>query len=409
MNKPGYSILSLQRVMLIAISVMLFACNSNVIKKMTKDDLLAYCATQAKATVNSDDTDNNMPVVIDSGKTAWTKNNIYNWRSGFWPGIEWYLYESTKVEYWKKAAEKSTEKLIGVIDTAVANHDLGFQFYCSYGNGYRLTGNPAYKQVLLRAADSLARLFNPNVGTILSWPYRVKEKGWPHNTIIDNMMNLELLFWAAKNGGNKNLYDIAVKHAETTMKNHFRPDFSTYHVLVYDTTTGQVIKGVTHQGYSDSSMWARGQAWAIYGFTMTYRETKKKEFLQTAMNAADIFLKRLPKDHIPYWDFDDPAIPNAPRDASAAAITASALVELSTLCTENLSAKKYLNAAKDMLTELSTNKYLSREKNHAFLLSSTGNKPSNKDVDVPIIYADYYFLEALFRKQKILVSKPVIY
>ncbi len=386
--------------MLIAIPVILFACNSNVNKKMTNDDLLAYCAAQAKATANSDDTDNNMPVVIDSGKTAWTKNNIYNWRSGFWPGIEWYLYESTKDEYWKKAAEKSTEKLVGVIDTIVANHDLGFQFYCSYGNGYRLTGNPAYKKVLLRAADSLAKLFNPNVGTILSWPSRVKEKGWPHNTIIDNMMNLELLFWAAKNGGSKNLYDIAVKHAETTMKNHFRPDFSTYHVLVYDTATGQVIKGVTHQGYADNSMWARGQAWAIYGFTMAYRETKNKEFLQTAINAVEIYLKRLPKDKIPYWDFDDPTIPYAPRDASAAAITASALIELSTLCTDSLSAKKYLIAAKDMLTELATDKYLSKEKNHAFLLFSTGNKPSNKDVEVPIIYADYYFIEALLRMKK---------
>jgi unsaturated chondroitin disaccharide hydrolase len=214
------------------------------------------------------------------------------------------------------------------------------------------------------------------------------------------MMNLELLFWAAKNGGNKNLYDIAVKHAETTMKNHFRPNFSTYHVLVYDTITGKVIKGVTHQGYADSSMWARGQAWAIYGFTMAYRETQNKEFLQTAINAANVYLKRLPTDNIPYWDFDNPSIPNAPRDASAAAITASALLELSTLCDDSLIAKKYLTAAKKMLTELATDKYLSREKNHAFLLHSTGNKPSDKDVDVPIIYSDYYFLEALLRLKK---------
>ena len=400
MYLEGFTRLVLHRFIPIAMSAILFACNPGFKKAMTNEELLAYCATQAKMTATTDDVDNKMPVVIDSSKTAWTKNDIHNWRSGFWPGIEWYLYESTKDEYWKKAAERSTEKLIGVIDTTVANHDLGFQFYCSYGNGYRLTGNPAYEQVLLRAADSLARLYNPNVGTILSWPGRVKEKGWPHNTIIDNMMNLELLFWAAKNGGNKNLYDIAVKHAETTMKHHFRPDFSTYHVLVYDTTTGQVIKGVTHQGYADNSMWARGQAWAIYGFTMTYRETKKTAFLQTAMNAADIFLKRLPKDHIPYWDFDDPAIPNAPRDASAAAITASALLELSTLCDDSLSAKKYLTAAKDMLNELATDKYLSREKNHAFIMSSTGNKPSSIDVDIPIIYADYYFLEALLRFKK---------
>ncbi len=393
--------LVLHRFIPIAMSAILFACNNSVKKAMTNEELLAYCATQAKTTANTDDIDNNMPVVIDSGKTAWTKNDIYNWRSGFWSGIEWYLYESTKDEYWKKAAEKSTEQLIAVIDTTVSNHDLGFQFYCSYGNGYRITGNPAYKQVLLRAADSLARLYNPNVGTILSWPGRVKEKGWPHNTIIDNMMNLELLFWAAKNGGNKNLYDLSVKHAETTMKNHFRPDFSTYHVLVYDTITGKLIKGVTHQGYADNSMWARGQAWAIYGFTMTYRETGNKEFLQTAINAADIYLKRLPKDHITYWDFDDPAIPNAPRDASAAAIVASALLELSTLCNEVDLKNKYKNAASAMIQELSSERYLSKEINHAFLLHSTGNKPSNKDVDVPIIYADYYFLEAILRLKKL--------
>ena len=401
MYLEGFTRLVLHRFIFIAMSATLFACNPSVKKAMTNEELLAYCATQAKKTANTDDVDNKMPVVIHSSKTAWTKNDIYNWRSGFWPGIEWYLYESTKDEFWKKAAEKSTEQLIAVIDTTVSNHDLGFQFYCSYGNGYRITGNPAYKQVLLRAADSLARLYNPNVGTILSWPGRVKEKGWPHNTIIDNMMNLELLFWAAKNGGNKNLYDIAVKHAETTMKNHFRPDFSTYHVLVYDTITGKVIKGVTHQGYADKSMWARGQAWAIYGFTMTYRETGNKEFLQTAMNTADIYLKRLPKDHVPYWDFDDPAIPNTARDASAAAIVASALLELSTLCNEVDLKNKYKNAALAMIQELSSERYLSKEINHAFLLHSTGNKPSNKDVDVPIIYADYYFLEAILRLKKL--------
>jgi len=401
MYLEGFTRLVLHRFIFIAMSAILFACNPSVKKAMTNEELLAYCATQATTTANTDDVDNKMPVVIDSSKAAWTKNDIYNWRSGFWPGIEWYLYESTKDEYWKKAAEKSTEQLIAVIDTTVSNHDLGFQFYCSYGNGFRITGNPAYKQVLLRAADSLARLYNPNVGTILSWPGRVKEKGWPHNTIIDNMMNLELLFWAAKNGGNKNLYDLAVKHAETTMKNHFRPDFSTYHVLVYDTITGKVIKGVTHQGYADTSMWARGQAWAIYGFTMTYRETGNKEFLQTAKNAADIYLKRLPKDHVPYWDFDDPAIPNTARDASAAAIVASALLELSTLCNEVDLKNKYKNAASAMIQELSSERYLSKEINHAFLLHSTGNKPSNKDVDVPIIYADYYFLEAILRLKKL--------
>jgi unsaturated chondroitin disaccharide hydrolase len=385
---------------LAVVSFLMYSCDGKITKSNNGNDLFSYFDAQARKTVEENTAIHLLPVVIDSGKKQWENNDVYNWRSGFWPGIEWYLYESTKDEFWKKAAEKSTEQLIAVIDTTVSNHDLGFQFYCSYGNGFRLTGNPAYKEVLLRAADSLARLYNPTVGTILSWPGRVKEKGWPHNTIIDNMMNLELLFWAAKNGGSKNLYDIAVKHAETTMKNHFRPDFSTYHVLVYDTITGKVIKGVTHQGYADNSMWARGQAWGIYGFTMTYRETGNKEFLQTAINAADIYLKRLPKDHVPFWDFDDPAIPNTARDASAAAIVASALLELSTLCTEVDLKNKYKNAASAMIEELSSERYLSKETNHAFLLHSTGNKPSNKDVDVPIIYADYYFLEALLRLKK---------
>ena len=363
--------------------------------------LLPYFEKQAKATVAENPGANKLPVVINKDSTQWTNNDIYNWRSGFWPGIEWYLYESTKDNYWKQQAEKSTGMLRGILDVSVINHDLGFQLYCSYGNGYRLTGNKTYKELLLRAADSLVTLYNPKVGTILSWPYRVKENGWIHNTIIDNMMNLELLFWAAKNGGGKKFYDIAVRHAEVTMKNHFRPDNSTYHVLLYDTTTGKMIKGITHQGYADNSMWARGQAWAIYGFTMAYRETKTPEFLQTAINAANVFLKNLPKDHIPYWDFNDPAIPEAPRDASAAAITASALLELSTLCNDTLQGKKYKQAAIDMLNELSSDNYLSKEQNHAFLLHSTGNKPGHKDIDVPIIYADYYFIEALLRLKKI--------
>jgi unsaturated chondroitin disaccharide hydrolase len=363
--------------------------------------LLAFFEKQAMATVAESIPASDMPVVVEKGNINWSSNNISNWRSGFWPGIEWYLYEATKKDFWKEQAEKSTGNLQPILDKPVSSHDLGFQFYCSYGNGLRLTGNPVFKQVMLRAADSLATLFNPQVGTILSWPYRRKDKGWPHNTIIDNMMNLELLFWASKNGGSKKLYDIAVSHATVTMKNHFRPDFSSYHVLVYDDKNGAKIKEVTHQGYADSSMWARGQAWAVYGFTMAFRETGKQEFLQTAIKAANIYLKRLPKDFIPYWDFDDPMIPDAPRDASAAAIMASALLELSTFVGEVALKDKYFNAAKAMLIELSTGKYLAEGKNHAFLLHSTGNKPSGKDIDVPIIYADYYFLEALLRLEKL--------
>ena len=390
----------LKPILVAILPIALYSCAAKITQSGQQQKLFAYCDAQAKKTIEEDRAKNVLPVVIDSGKKTWSNYDITNWRSGFWPGIEWYLFESTKDTYWKDQAERSTAMLSGILDRPVSNHDLGFQLYCSYGNGYRLTGNPVYKQILLRAADSLATLYNPVVGTILSWPSRVKENNWPHNTIIDNMMNLELLFWAAKNGGSKKLYDIAVQHATVTMKNHFRPDFSSYHVLVYDDKTGKVIKKITHQGYANHSMWARGQAWAIYGFTMAYKETGNKEFLQTAINAATIYLKRLPADKIPYWDFDDPAIPNAPRDASAVAIVASALLELSGLCDEINLQKKYRLEAIAMLQELSGKRYIAKDINHAFLLHSTGNKPGNKDIDVPLIYADYYFIEALLRVNK---------
>jgi len=170
--------------------------------------------------------------------------------------------------------------------------------YSSYGNGYRLTGDPAYKKILLNTADTLATLFNPKVGTILSWPREMETNNWPHNTIIDNMINLELLFWASKNGGDKKLYDIAVSHADKTMENQFRPDYSNFHVALYDTITGKFIKGITHQGYNDKSMWARGQAWSIYGFTVCYRETHDIKYLNFVQKVADIYLKRLPEDYV---------------------------------------------------------------------------------------------------------------
>jgi len=215
------------------------------------------------------------------------------------------------------------------------------------------------------------------------------------------MINLELLFWASKNGGHRHLYDIAVRHAETTMHNHFRPDYSAYHVVVYDTVSGKKIKGVTHQGYADNSMWARGQSWAIYGFTMCYRETRKSEFLDFAQKIADVYLKRLPADKIPFWDFDDPAIRNAPKDASAAAVSASALLELSGFVKDKAKAMYYKNMAVAMLKELSFAKYQSRNIDSAFLLHSTGHKPAGTEIDASIIYADYYYLEALIRLKKI--------
>jgi unsaturated chondroitin disaccharide hydrolase len=369
-------------------------CSSTQVN-VNKD--LDYCIGQATKTLTTIPVDSaNLPRSIEKGQTKWRYVNYKDWTSGFWPGLLWYAYEYTKDAKWKTAADRFSIELISLSRQKANDHDLGFQLYCSMGNGYRLTGDTLYKKVLLATADTLATLFNPTVGTLLSWPGMVTEQGWPHNTIIDNMMNLELLLWASQHGGDKKLYDIAVQHATTTMHNHFRPDHSAYHVVVYDTVTGKKIKGVTHQGFSDASMWARGQSWAIYGFTMMYRETKRPEFLDFAQKVADVYLLQLPEDMIPYWDFDAPDIPNAPKDASAAAITASALLELCTLVPDKAKAKTYRKNAEKMLTSLSA-QYHSGVVNHAFLLHATGHKPKGGEVDASIIYGDYYYLEALIR------------
>lgn len=371
---------------------------------------LDYCMEQAGKALKTLPADaGQIPRSIASGKTAWRFVNYRDWTCGFWPGILWYAYEYSGNDTIKQAAQRYSRALFPLVDSAAIDHDLGFQVFCSIGNGYRLTHDTVYRTVLLRAADTLAKLFNPKVGTILSWPREVPGVDWPlrHNTIMDNMINLELLFRAAKNGGNKSLYDVAVKHAETTMQNHFRPDYTSYHVVVYDTATGKKIKGITHQGYSDSSMWARGQSWAIYGFTMVYRETGDKRFLDFAQQVTDVYLKKLPADHIPYWDFNAPGIPDEPRDASAAAVTASALLELSTLVTDSTRGKMYREKAEKMLQALSTPAYQSGKVNNAFLLHSTGHKPNGGEIDASIIYADYYYIEALLRLKKLTEGKSI--
>jgi len=373
------------------------------------DRQLAYCAGQASKTLSTLHDCNRIPRSIAKGKTNWSTINYKDWCSGFWPGVLWYVYEYTKSNQTETAAAAFSHSLYPLADTAAIDHDLGFQTYCSIGNAYRLTGEEGYKKVLLKAADTLAKLFNPKVGTILSWPRKVKSVDWPlrHNTIMDNMINLELLFWAAKNGGEKTLYDMAVSHAVTTMKNHFRPDYTSYHVVVYDTATGRKVKSITHQGYSDASMWARGQSWAIYGFTMVYRETKDQQFLDFAQKVSDVYLRKLPADLIPYWDFNAPDIPKAPRDASAAAIAASALLELSTFVTDTIKAGIYRAKAEQMLASLSSGYYQSRNINNAFLLHSTGHKPNGSEIDASIIYADYYYIEALLRLKKLQQGKSI--
>jgi unsaturated chondroitin disaccharide hydrolase len=385
----------------------LFGSACNQTKQQDTDANLYYCAAQVTKTLKIATDHTRMPNSIDAGSTEWHFTRPGSWSSGFWPGILWYLYEYTGDIKWRKEADRFTVPIIPPATGQAHSHDVGFLAYCSIGNGYRLTDNLEYKQALLQAADSVSVLYNPNVGTFLSWPNMVKRMGWKHNTIIDNMLNMELLFWAAKNGGDKRLYDIAFKHAETTMDNHFRPDGSCYHVIVYDDQTGEFIKGVTHQGYADHTMWARGQAWAIYGFTMAYRETGDVRFRETAKKAAEIYLKRLPKDFVPYWDFDAPNIPNEPRDASAAAIVASAMLEMSVLAENEEESNKYRMAADKMLESLSSASYQSRETNSAFLLHSTGHIPNGYEIDASIIYADYYYIEALLRQKKLLNGQSI--
>ena len=368
---------------------------------------LDYCAKQTQRTLTELKTDSGidytmMPRNIMADEQHWNcrKATKEEWCAGFWPGVLWYDYEYTKDKQVLEEAENFTHSLKFLSHIPAYDHDLGFLVFCSYGNGYRLTKNPAYKQVILDTADTLATLFNPIVGTILSWPREVEPRNWPHNTIMDNMINLEMLFWAAKNGGNPYLYDIAVSHADKTMKSQFRPDYTSYHVAVYDTITGNLIKGVTHQGYADSTMWARGQAWTIYGYTVVYRETKDPKYLDFAQKVTDVYLDRLPEDKVPYWDFDDPSIPNAPRDASAGAVVASALLELSTYL-PNGTGKRYKDAAIEMLTSLSSDSYQSGESKPSFLLHSVGHWPNHSEIDASIIYADYYYIEALLRLKRL--------
>lgn len=332
------------------------------------------------------------------------KATAEEWCDGFWPGILWMDYQNTKDEAVRKAAEGYTESLKGIAYRPCYDHDIGFLMFCSYGKGYEVNHSQEYKNVILASADSLATLFNPIVGTILSWPREVKPRNWPHNTIMDNMMNLDMMFWAAKNGGNKLLYDLAVTHAKTTMQNHFRPDGSCYHVAVYDTISGNFIKGVTHQGYSDDSMWSRGQSWAIYGYTMVYRYTRNRMFLDFAQKVTDIYIKRLKEtsdDFIPLWDMDDSrGTMGAPKDVSAACVVADALLELQQYVGGE-KGEEYKQFALQTLAQLSTSKYQSGKKNVAFLMHSTGHHPAGSEIDACIIYADYYYLEALNRVKNI--------
>ncbi|MEO8961304.1 MAG: glycoside hydrolase family 88 protein [Ginsengibacter sp.] len=343
------------------------------------------------------------PHVLKKGKLELVPSG--GWTSGFFPGELWYLYELTGKKTWESEARKFTANIEKEKFNDGTN-DMGFKIYCSFGNGYRLTNDAHYKDVIIQSAKTLATRFNPKAGVIRSWDsYKNK---WDYPVNIDNMMNLEILFEATKLKGDSSFYNIAVSHANQTLKNHFRPDFSSYHVVDYDTITSQVIKKTTHQGYCDQSAWARGQAWGLYGYVMCYRETRNKAYLQQAEHIASFILHNpnMPPDLVPFWDLDAPHVTDEPRDASAAAITASALYELSTYGKSN---KKYKLTADKIIKSLTDNYRSPLGQNKGFiLLHSTGSKPSNSEIDVPIIYADYYFLESLLRKKKLDAGKKLL-
>ncbi|RPE09942.1 glucuronyl hydrolase [Chitinophaga lutea] len=326
---------------------------------------------------------------VETSDTKW-------WCSGFYPGALLYIYENTKDE----ATMAEAGRRLAILEKEkhyTGNHDLGFMMYCSFGNAYRITGNPAYKTTIDTAAASLATRYRPGAGVIQSWNASKKMQG---PVIIDNMMNLELLYWVSDHGGDKKYREIALTHADNTLKNHFRPDHSSYHVIDYDMQTGKVIKKVTAQGAADESAWSRGQSWGLYGYTMMYRFSGNKRYLAHAKNIAAFMLRHpnMPVDLVPYWDFNAPGIPDTYRDASAAAVMASALLELAQYGSKK-ERKTYVAAAEKIIRSLSSPAYRAQPgENGGFLLMhSTGALPLKSEVDVPLTYADYYFLEALHR------------
>lgn len=321
--------------------------------------------------------------------------SVYDWTSGFFPGSLWYIYEFTGDEAVKQQAIKYTE-ILNPVREYRGTHDLGFMMNCSYGNALRLSPNDTIPAVLIQTADNLISRFNEEVGCILSWDFG----HWNYPVIIDNMMNLDLLFNASKLSGDPKYKEVAIKHANKTMPNHFRDNYTCWHVVSYN-NDGTVEMKETFQGKNHDSSWSRGQAWAVYGYTATYRETGDKTYLDFAVNIADMIMSKVTTDDaIPYWDYDAPVLEDTPRDASAAAITACGLLELSTFAPEG---QKYFDYAEKILKSLSSEQYLAAPgENQGFvLMHSTGSLAHGSEIDVPLNYADYYYLEGLQRYMKL--------
>jgi unsaturated chondroitin disaccharide hydrolase len=327
-------------------------------------------------------TDGSWNTALNTDRVAWTQ--------GFFPGANWYLYDLTgdaaarsRADLWTRALE--------VQKTNTQTHDLGFKMVPSFAHAYRVTGDAYYKNVLLTAAASLASRFDPAIGVVICCDWN---PDWQRPTVVDTMMNLELLLWGAENGGQQAWRDMAISHALKSLADMVRDDGSTYQVVDYS-TSGAIRSRGTYQGYSASSTWTRGQAWAIYGFTMVYRYTSDPRMLAAARKVSDLYLSRLGSDPIPNWDFD---APTQQKDSSAAAAVASALFELSGFVAAP-DRDRYLLAATRMLDALASPGYLATQTpDAAVLLHGVGEFPAGKAVDAGLIYGDYYFMEALARR-----------
>lgn len=383
---------------LIATSIVAQSGSNRAAMKKLIDQDLRFAVEQYKVLMNKLPSDV-MPQYYDSKTNRLVTSNTSWWCSGFYPGTLWYLYEYSADASIKAEAEKKLQ-ILEKEKNNTHTHDLGFMMFCSFGNAYRLSGNPAYKEILNTSAASFSTRYRPIIKSIQSWD---SSKNFKCPVIIDNMMNLELLNWVSDNGGDRKYKDIAINHANTTIRNHYRPDFSSYHVVDYDLKTGKVLRKKTWQGAADTSAWSRGQAWGLYGFTTMYRFTKDNRYLQLARNIAGFILNNpnLPKDMIPYWDFNAPDIPTAYRDASAAAIIASALLELGQYV-RTKERSRYEQSAIKIIQSLSSANYLAKIGNNGgfLLMHSVGSIPAKAEIDVPLTYADYYFVEALLRYKK---------
>lgn len=385
---------------LVILFIIFCSCSSN--KKYVYESIIDDAECQYEMLLENTDKEGkiNPRTINKAGEVDY--RTYKDWTSGFFPGSLWYLYELTKNEKWKSAATRHTE-MLDKVQYLTEHHDVGFMVGCSYLNGMRFAGID-YSSVIIQTAKSLSTRYRPNAGVIQSWNVNrgwQSEKGWECPVIIDNMMNLELLFEASLLSKDTIFYNIAVNHADNTMKNHFREDYSCYHVVDYDIETGEVRRKCTAQGYSDESAWSRGQAWALYGYVMCYRYTKNLKYLHQANKVYNFIFsnKNMPEDLVPYWDFDAPNIPNELRDVSSAAIIASALYELS----EYTNDRNYIVKADRIMKSLESSKYRAKvgENGNFILMHSVGSIPHGFEIDVPLNYADYYFLEAMYRKSQI--------